>query len=463
MEQKQGKEKVTRQDAAAVWHCWNQMEVYLQQMFTVIEEAEGVEMTDQDGKVYLDANSSLWNVNIGHRNQKVIQAITEQLQQLDHASLFLSTNSPAVRLAKKLKELTGGRYGHVFYTNSGSEATDTAIKIARQYFYNRGETGRYKVISLDRGYHGSTLGAISACGIAYDKRAFGPLMPGFFQVAVPDPFDAPEGMTPEAWAEVCLQELNLLIEQEGPETVCAFIAEPVQGSEGVCVIPDSYWRGVRELCDRTGILWISDEIATGFGRTGRMFAAEHSGVWPDLMLLAKGITSGYMPLGAVLVPGAVFDGFLGSVKSEREFVHGFTTSGHPVACAAALANIEVIEEEELAANSEAAGAYLLEGMLALKEQFPSIVDVQGKGLLLGIRLAEWTGKSPMTAEWPPAMLAMNFLAKRGLITHAAGSHAVVLAPSLTFTTEHCDRVLLAFTQVLTTLEKIWGREKYVST
>jgi adenosylmethionine-8-amino-7-oxononanoate aminotransferase len=441
-------------DVASVWHCWTQMEMYLKLNVNVIEQAAGVEMTDQDGKVFLDANSSLWNVNIGHGNPQVIQAITDQLHKLDHSSLLVSTNGPSIRLAKRLIALTGERYQHVFFTNSGSEATDTALKIARQYFYNQGQPERYKVISLVDAYHGSTLGAISACGIPYDRQAFGPLLPGFFQVPAPNPFECPEGITEEAWVDLCIAELESVIGREGPQTIAAFIAEPVQGSEGICVIPDAYWRHVRRICDQYGILWISDEVATGFGRTGRWFAAEHSGCWPDMMTMAKGITSGYIPLGAVMVTRAIFAAFLGSIASEREFVHGFTTSGHPVACAAAMANIAVIEEQGLIANAAEVGAYLLKRLAELR-RFPFVVDVQGKGLMLGIRLSGWTGKTKWTAEYPPATLVSTFLAREGILVHAGGKNAVVLAPALTFTRERCDQVMQVFDKVLSSLSRAW--------
>ncbi|MCS1391362.1 aspartate aminotransferase family protein [Lysinibacillus boronitolerans] len=445
--------KYSHIDASRVWHCWNQMDVYLKQMYTLIEKSEGNLVTDQDGKTYLDANSSLWNVNIGHGHPKVIEAINKQLKQLDHSSLFLTTNGPAIELAKKLSELTGNRYPHVFYTNSGSESTDTAMKMTRQYFYNKGKSTKNKFISLQNAYHGSTFGAISVCGIEYDKKPFGDLIPGCIQTKSPDLFQKPVHMTVEEWILSCIDDLETVILNEGADSIAAFISEPIQASEGIGVIPDLYWQGVRKLCDQHEILWISDEIATGFGRTGKMFAAEHSGIWPDMMLLAKGITSGYFPLGAVLVKSEIFECFLGEVDSGKEFVHGFTTSGHPVACATAIANIQVIEEENLVQNAAEIGEFLLSKFYELKNQ-EGIIDIQGRGLMLGIRLSDQLSAAPIINQWPISMIVTNLLAKRGILVHAASTNAVVLAPALTFTKKNCDDFMKELKYVLGLLNKI---------
>ncbi|MEY9975855.1 aspartate aminotransferase family protein [Lysinibacillus sp. RC79] len=440
-------------DASRVWHCWNQMDVYLKQMYTLIEKSEGNILTDQEGKNYLDANSSLWNVNIGHGHPKVINAINKQFQQLDNTSLFLTTNGPAIELSKKLSELTGNRYPHVFYTNSGSESTDTAMKMVRQYFYNKGKSKKCKFISLKNAYHGSTFGAISVCGIDYDKRPFGDLIPGCIQTTSPDLFQKPANISETEWIVSCVKDFETLILKEGADTIAAFISEPIQASEGIGIIPDLYWQEIRKLCDQYEIIWISDEIATGFGRTGKMFAAEHSGIWPDIMLLAKGITSGYFPLGAVMVKSEIFECFLGKVDSGKEFVHGFTTSGHPVACAAAIANIQVIEEEKLIQNAAEIGEYLLSRLLEFKDK-EGIIDIQGKGLMLGVQLSDQLGSGPITNQWPISMLFTNLLSKRGILVHAAGTNAVVLAPTLTFTKKNCDDFIKEFNYVLELLQKI---------
>lgn len=432
------------EDIEKVWHAWVQMSSFLKNRPTVIVEGEGVEVRDDRGRTYLDAISAIWNVNVGHRHPHVIRRMTDQLGRLEHFSLMGFSNGPSLELAARLTRLADGRYSHVFYTNSGSEANDTAIKIARQFHRNRGEPGRYKVVSLEDGYHGCTFGALSATGIAADKAAFGPMLPGFSHIIKPDCFRCPFGESRPGCSLACADALERRILEEGPDTVAAFMVEPVMGSTGALVPPPEYFPRIREICDRYGVLMIADEVATGFGRTGTWLAMEHWGVWPDLVTVAKGLTGGYVPMGAVLVPGEVYAEFLGSAESGRHFAHGFSTSGHPLACAAALGVMEVIEDEGLLERSRTVGAYLLERMREL-DAFPHVGNVQGLGMFCGFELlSDKAAGTPMPAPRPGATAAELFCwmtARRGVVTFPSSDSTVVVLPPLTFTPELVDRVM----------------------
>jgi adenosylmethionine-8-amino-7-oxononanoate aminotransferase len=427
-----------------VWHAWVQMSAFLKNRPTVIVEGDGVWVTDDLGNRYIDAISAIWNVNVGHRHPHVVRRITEQLERLEHFSLMGFGNGPSIELAARLTALYGGRWPHVFYTNSGSEANDTAIKIVRQYHRNRGETGRYKVIGLETGYHGCTYGALSATGIPEDREAFGPMLPGFSHIAKPDCFRCPLGLKRESCGAACAELLSARIEDEGADSVAAFIFEPVMGSMGALVPHEDYFPRIREICDRHGVLMIADEVATGFGRTGTWLAMEHWGVWPDIVSLAKGLTAGYVPMGAVLVTGEIYREFLGSAESGRHFAHGFSTSGHPLACAAALGVMEVLEDEGLVERSAELGAYLLERLRELDE-FPHVGNVQGLGLFCGFELlddkATGTPMAPKRAGASAAELFCWMTARKGLITFPASENCVVVLPPFIFTEELVDRTV----------------------
>jgi adenosylmethionine-8-amino-7-oxononanoate aminotransferase len=444
-------------DLERVWHAWVQMSAFLKNRPTVIVEGEGAYVTDDRGNKYIDAISAIWNVNVGHRHPRVVARITEQLGRLEHFSLMGFSNGPSLDLAAKLEEVTDGRYPHVFYTNSGSEANDTAIKIARQYHRNRGDTGRYKVISLETSYHGCTFGALSATGIEEDKAAFGPMLPGFSHIIKPDCFRCPLGLRKESCGMACAGALERRILEEGPESVAAFIYEPVMGSMGALVPPKDYFPRIREICDRYGVLMIADEVATGFGRTGTWFAMEHWGVWPDLMSVAKGLTGGYVPMGAVLVTDEIYQAFLGTAESGKHLAHGFSTSGHPLACSAALAVIEVLQDEGLVERSRVLGDYLL-GRLHELEAFPFIGNVQGLGLFCGFELlADRETGAPMEPKRAGATAAELFCwmtARKGVITFPASEHSVVVLPPFIFTEELVDRTVQVLTETAAWFAKL---------
>lgn len=328
-----------------------------------VERAKGVEFWTVDGKRYLDFNSQLWSVNIGHSDPRVVRAISEQAEKLAYISPFM-THEPRALLGKKLAELLPGDMEKVFFTLGGAEANENAIRMARQV------TGRQKILARYRSYHGSTSGAITLTG---DPRRWPnePGIPGVVHVL--DPYHDPG--TPVDDAATALSYLDEVIRLEGPETIAAFFLEPVTGTNGVYIPPDGYLEGVRELCDRYGILMVCDEVMSGFGRTGTWFAVDHWGVVPDLMTMAKGLTSSYVPLGAVGMRPHVAEHF-----RENVFWGGLTYNSHPLACATALATLEVYEQDGLIENSREMGEVMRKHHLELMDRHPSVGLARNIGL-----------------------------------------------------------------------------------
>jgi len=334
----------------------------------IFQKGEGVFLTDVNGKKYLEGMSSLWNVNIGYGRKELAEAAKQQMEQLAYSSCFATfSNEPAIRLAEKVAELTPGDLSGVFFTSGGSESNDTAYKLVRNYWKLKGQPQKNKIISRNAAYHGVALGSTSATGIEVFQNFTTVKAPGFIHI---------EPLSTDALKEA--------IAKEGADTIAAFIAEPIQGAGGVITPPEGYFEEVRRICDEHDILFIADEVITGFGRTGKMFACEHWGVVPDVMLIAKGITSGYQPLGAVVFREKIHQELID--LTEGVLLHGFTYSGHATACAVALKNIEIIQKEELVENSRKMGTYLLEGLKNLEQEIDIVSDVRGLGLIAGIEI-----------------------------------------------------------------------------
>jgi len=309
------------------------------------------------------------------------------------------------------------------------------VKLARLYQRAKGRPQGDKIICLDLAYHGNTMGALSATGLAKHKELFGPLVPGFVHIQAPDRFEGPFGYgDPEAGAKYAAA-LEEAIRREGPETVAAFLAEPILGVGGIIVPPDDYWRHVRAVCDKYGILWLADEVMTGFGRTGAMWAVDHYGVQPDVICTAKGLTSGYLPLGAVIASDRVIEAI---AEAGLPFTHGFTYAGHPVACAVALANIEIFERERLAARSAALGDRILAGLEA--RQNPYVGDLRGKGLMIGIELVRGAGSKERIPGFGFGVEAACF--QEGVIIGVAPyRETLMITPPLVLTEAEADRLV----------------------
>ncbi len=440
-------------DKAHVWHPLFQHQRLEETPLTVYESAHGTTVVDADGREYLDAYSALWNVNVGYGRQEIADAVYEQIQKLPYYP-HSQINVPATMLAEQLAACLPGDLNHVYFCNSGSEANETAIKIARQYGRQTypGEN-RYKIISRYRGYHGFTYGAMSATGQARRRKAFEPLVPGFPHAHPPYCYRCPLGLDPASCSIACADEIERIIQWEGPETVIGVIAEPIIGGGGVIVPPDEYFPKLRQICDDYGLLLILDEVITGFGRTGKMFACEHWDVQPDIITLAKGLTSGYLPLGACVASTAVFNTFLGEADENKEFAQVCTYGGHPVACAAGVANLKILQDERLWENSEKVGAHLLAKLETLRD-FPIVGDVRGKGLMIAVEFVQADGSHLETAATNRIIGQLRDFDTGGIIVGKIG-HAVdepeniiYIAPPLILTEAEADKIFEALRQVL---------------
>lgn len=411
----------------------------------IIESGDGVHIADISGKRYLDCTASLWNVNVGYNRAEVKQAIVDQLDTLAYYNTFASTsNPPSIELSVRLTDMmTPEGMTKVFFSSGGSDANETAYKLARHYWKLTGQPEKTKIISLLNGYHGTHFGGMSATGHNMWKRPYEPMIPGFYHVQNPDIYRNPWTDNPAELGRVCAEILDREISKLNPETVAAFVAEPVQGVGGIIVPPANYWPLVREVCDKHDVLLIADEVVTGFGRTGTMFGTRTFGVKPDLMVLAKGINSGYVPLGATAISERVAAGW-DTDHPLAGIMHGYTYSGHPLACAAANANLQIVVDEDLPANAAKQGEYFLRGLEDLRDRHKAIGDVRGKGLMLCIDMV--TDESTR-APFPPGHSypkgIIDICHREGLMCRLQ-VHRIILSPPLVFEKEHVDEALRIF-------------------
>jgi putrescine aminotransferase len=402
----------------------------------MFSRGEGATLTDVEGRVYIDGLASLWNVNVGHGRRELGIAAAEQMGQLAFSSAYGGfSHAPGVQLAERLAELAPGELEVTFFASGGAEANDTAYKIARLYWHVRGEPERVKIVSRIRDYHGLTYGATSATGLPMYWKGFGPLAPGFLHGPSPDPYRySGTGPAGAAYARA----LEQVIVDADPKTVAAVVAEPVQGAGGVIVPPDDYFPMLREVCDRHGVLLIADEVITGFGRTGRWFAMQHWNVNPDLMIFAKGVTSGYLPLSGVMLTRGVHDTLKGLGAA---FPHGFTYSGHPTACAVALRNLRIIEEEGLVARAGEMGKKLLVKLKEL-ETHEIVGNVRGLGLVAGIELVrDRQSKASFDPSLGAARQVMLAALEEGVIVRALSGDVIALSPPFVITEQQIDRMV----------------------
>jgi len=403
-------------DRTHLWHPFTQQQGWVEEEPLMIDRAEGTDLVDIDGRRYIDGVSSLWCNVHGHRHPRIDAAVREQLESVAHSTMLGLSHRPGVELAQRLVGIAPPGLTRVFYSDSGSTAVEIALKMAFQFWHQRGEERRTKFVALRMGYHGDTLGSVSVGGIDLFHSLYRPLL-----------FDT---LHAEA-GDVAGME-RLLTEHEGE--VAAVVMEPlVQGAAGMLLHPEGYLRAVRELCDRHDVLLVVDEVATGFGRTGRMFACEHEEVAPDLMCLAKGITGGYLPLAATLTTERVYEGFLGRFEEFRAFFHGHTYTGNPLACAAGLATLDVFEDERtlerLAPKIE-----LLAELLEPIAEHPEVQEVRQRGFMVGIELAEQPLEARIGHQVTLAARA------RGAIIRPLGD-VVVLMPPLAISADDLRRLV----------------------
>jgi putrescine aminotransferase len=413
----------------------------------IFANGKGATLTDADGSEYIDGMASLWNVNVGYGRTELADAAAAQMKALAFSSAYGGFGTkPAIELAAKLAELAPGELEVTYFASGGAEANDTAYKIARLYWKLRGEPERVNIISRIRDYHGLTYGATSATGLANFWKGFEPLAPGFLHAPSPDPYRySGQGSAGAAYAKA-LEEVVL---KAGPQTVAAVIVEPVQGAGGVIVPPADYFPLVRQVCDRHGLLLIADEVITGFGRTGRWFALEHWNVQADLMIFAKGVTSGYLPLSGVMLTRSVHD-TLKSVKGP--FAHGFTYSGHPTACAVALRNLQILEDEGLVQRAAEKGAYLQERLQGLRSH-EIVGDVRGLGLIGGIELVRDRDTKELFDGTAGAARRVWLAAlEQGVIVRPLAGDVLAMSPPFVITNEQIDRMVMVLDKAIASVE-----------
>jgi adenosylmethionine-8-amino-7-oxononanoate aminotransferase len=433
---------MTTTRADAIRHLWThktQDHPWLPDEELVIDRAEGVWVWTERGKKLMDGFAGLAVVNVGHGRREIAEAIAEQTVRLAYYPTTRQfSNRPAAELAQKLSSLTPGDLDLTMFAVSGSEANERSMQIARHYWVAKGKPDKHKVISFHGGYHGATMGTYAICGLPHLAAPYEVLKPaGFAKVTAPYPFRDRGAGSDEELIERRARELREAIVKEGPDTVSAVIQEPVLSSGGFIMPPIGWLRRVRAICDELDVLLIADEVITGFGRTGRWFAVEHDGIVPDLMSVAKGITSGYVPLSASIARRRLAEVFADDTKEEN--VHPNTYAAHPVACAAALANLQIMEKDHLVENAAAMGTRLLDGLREALGGTRIVGEVRGRGLLVCAELVEPGGAGQPLDKGLVASLDRKAW-ERGAIVYARGS-VLRLAPPLCITRQEVDQLI----------------------
>ncbi|MCX7988604.1 MAG: adenosylmethionine--8-amino-7-oxononanoate transaminase [Thermodesulfovibrio sp.] len=440
------KRQLIEWDKKFIWHPFTQMKLWLNEEPTIFIEGKDCFLKDIDGKWYLDGVSSLW-VNIhGHKRSEIDEALKEQIDKVAHTTLLGASNAPSIILAKKLADLLSKRlpWGEpltkIFYSDNGSTAVEIALKIAYQYWINQGIKSKDTFISLKEGYHGDTIGAVSVGGVELFHEVYKPLLNKSIQAPAPYCYRCELNLTYPICNLACLNEMEKIIANNN-EKIIAVIVEPlVQCAGGIIVWPQGYLKGLRQICNRYNILLIADEVATGFGRTGKMFACEHEEVNPDIICLSKGITNGYMPLAITATNEKIFNTFLGDVDERKTFYHGHSYTGNPLACAAAIANLEIFEKdrtlEHLPPKIE-----LIKNILNEIAQLKHVGDVRQKGMIAGIEIVkDKITKEPFPYREQMGWRIVKAARKHGVWLRPLGD-IIVIIPPLIISQEHLKRLL----------------------
>ena len=405
----------------------------------IITRADGVYIYDADGNKILDGMSGLWCVNAGYGRDELVHAAATQMRELPYYNNFFQcAHPPSIELAAMLKEVSPPQFNRVFFAGSGSESNDTIVRMVRRYWDLLGQPERHTIISRDNAYHGSTVAAASLGGMKPMHQQGGLPIPGIVHVDQPYWFGSDRSLSPDEFGLLAAKSLEDKINELGADKVAAFIAEPIQGAGGVIIPPDSYWPEVQRICDEYGILLISDEVITGFGRLGEWFGADYFGIKPDLMPFAKGVTSGYLPLGGVMISDRISDVL---IDKGGEFYHGYTYSGHPAACAVAIANLQILQRENLIERiKNDIGPYLQEGWKKLGDH-PLVGETRMVGLMGAIELVK--SKEPMQRfdeDQGVGTICRDFLVGNGLVMRAVGD-TIVAAPPFVLSHEEADKMI----------------------
>jgi putrescine aminotransferase len=425
-------------DSAHYLHPFTDHTALAQKGARIITRADDIYLWDSEGKKILDAMSGLWCVNVGYGRQELIDAATQQLQTLPFYNSFFNTATPpAIELAELLAEVTPPQFQHVFFGGSGSESNDTIVRLVRRYWDLQGQPERKVIISRKNAYHGSTMAGASLGGMHEMHQQGGLPIPDIVHIEQPFWFALGRDQSREDFGKKAASWLEDKIKEIGPGRVAAFIGEPVQGAGGVIVPPSTYWPEIQRICDQYGILLVSDEVITGFGRTGHWFGCETMGTKPDLMTFAKGVTSGYIPLGGVMVGERVAQ----ALAAGGEFAHGYTYSGHPVACAVAVANIRLIQREGLVERvREDTGPYLAQRYAELADH-PLVGEAQTCGLMAALQLVrDKASGAAFPSEQSVGMMCRAHCFREGLIMRAVGDR-MIIAPPLSMTRAQIDEMV----------------------
>jgi len=428
-------------DAAHFLHPFTDFQSLAAQGSRIITRADNIYLWDSEGRRILDAMSGLWCVNVGYGQEALVAAATRQMRELPFYNAFFQTATPpAIELAELLAEVTPPQFEHVFFSGSGSEGNDTVVRMVRRYWDLLGQPQRQVIVSRKNAYHGSTMAGASLGGMSGMHAQGGLPIPGIVHIEQPYWWEhgRPAGLSRDEFGLVAARWLEDKLLELGPENVAAFIGEPVQGAGGVIIPPATYWPEIQRICERHGILLVSDEVICGFGRTGRWFGCETMGFSPDLMTFAKGVTSGYVPLGGVMVGHRVAEVL---IRQGGEFAHGYTYSGHPVACAVALANIRLIQEQRLVEHvHDDVGPYLASSFATLREH-PLVGDAESCGLMAALLLTkDKTDGTPFPPECEIGMLCRGHCFREGVIMRAVGDRMIV-APPLVITRAQIDEMM----------------------
>ncbi|PLS16241.1 aspartate aminotransferase family protein [Bacillus sp. M6-12] len=428
--------------------------------YPVISHGKGVFLFDREGKDYLDASSGAVTANIGHGVQEVVAAMAEQANKVSFVYRSQFTSEAAEKLAEKIAKMTDGRLKYSFFVNSGSEATETAMKIAIQFWQEKGRPSKHRIISRWRSYHGITIGALSMSGHTARRARFTPLLEDFPAIDPPYCYRCPFNSTYPSCGLACANQLQTAIKRIGAEQIAAFIAEPVIGAAGAAIAPpEGYFEKIKDICEDNDILFIADEVMTGFGRTGKILACDHYQVVPDIVAFGKGMSGGYTPIAAAVVSEKVLNPIL---IGSKLIMSGHTFSANPQSCAVSLAVLNYVDENRIAEKAEETGRYLCNLLKKLAQGFQLIGDLRGKGLLLGLEFVRRKDtKEPFAVSAGVTTLIIELAAKNGLLLYpsaageeGAGGDAVIIAPPLTITKRECEELVRRLRKTLEEAETI---------
>jgi len=455
------KRHLERLDKKYLWHPFTQMKEWLEEEPIIITEGRGSFLKDIQGRWYLDGVSSIWVTVHGHRKKEIDEAIKEQLNKIAHTTLLGLSNVPAIKLTEKLVKIApkshsvsgaqrsakDSKLSKVFYSDNGSTATEIALKMAFQYWQHKGIKNKTRFLSLKNAYHGDTLGAVSVGGIDIFHKAFSHLLFKGYKAPSPYCYRCELGEEYPSCEIRCLKAMEEIMDMHH-EDIAGLIIEPiVQGAGGMIVSPRGYLKGVRGLCNKYNILMIADEVATGLGRTGKMFACEHEDVTPDILCIAKGMTGGYLPLAATITTEEVYNAFLGKFKELKTFFHGHTYTGNPLACASAIANIELFKKEETLKRLEKK-IKLLKNRLSQMREFPHVGDIRQKGFMVGIELVkDKKTRTPYPLEEKIGWRVCYRAREKGLLIRPLGN-VIVLMPPLSISEEELKRLIEITTEAI---------------